>query len=311
MLKYTVKRLISGALLVFAVTVLTFSLIYLMPGDTVDILAGPRVSQEKKDEIRQKHGLDKPISEQYFIWLKNVLHGDLGTSITTKQSVGASLAQRLPLTLKLTGSALIVELIIALPLGLLAAFKKDSLFDRILMTLSSILQAVPGFWIAMILILVFSVSLKMFPLNGYGTFAHYILPVASIVVGGVTGLIRLTKSEVLEVYQEKYIQTAYAKGLSGRKVAIRHVLRNSLITIVVVTFMNIPWLISGSIIIENVFVIPGMGNYMISSIAKRDFPVIQACVLIISIMTVVCNLLSDIVTAWLDPRIQKEITEGV
>ena len=309
MLKYTIKRLVSGLLLIFTVTVLTFSLVYLMPGDPVDIIAGPRVSQEKKVEIREKYGLDKPIYEQYGIWLKGALTGDFGTSITTKQKVSDSLAQRIPLTLKLTGTSLLVELLIALPLGLLAAYKKDGWFDRGVMTLSSVLQAIPGFWVAMILILVFSVSLKLLPLNGYSSWKHFILPVASMVIGGVTGMIRLTKSEVLEVYHEKYIQTAFAKGLSSKEVAVKHVLRNSLITIVVITLMDIPWLISGSIITENVFVIPGMGNYMTSAIAKQDFPVIQACVLIIAVLTVICNLISDIITARLDPRIRIEMTE--
>lgn len=310
MLKYTLKRLASGVLLVFTVSFLVFALMYMMPGDPVDILAGPRVSDAKKAEIRASYGLDKPMPQQYLIWLNKIFHGDFGTSISTKQDIGSTLGQRIPLTLKLSGTALLFELLIGVPLGLLAAYKKDSIGDRILMWFSSILQAVPGFWLAMALVLFFSVTLKALPLNGFETPKHFVLPVTAMVLGGMTGLIRLTKSEVLEVNREKYVQTAYAKGLSDRQVAIRHVLRNSLITVVVLLLMDIPWLISGSIIIENVFVIPGMGNYLTNAIARQDFPVIQACVLIISVLTVVCNLLSDLLTAALDPRIRIEITEG-
>ena len=309
MLKYSLKRLAVGVLLVVVVSILVFLLVYMMPGDPVDILAGPRVSQERKEEIRAIYGLDQPLTEQYLMWVKRLFHGDFGTSISTKQNIGSTLGQRIPLTLKLSGLALFFELLLGVPLGLLAAYKKDSLLDRFLMWFSSILQAVPGFWLAMAMVLVFSVSLKILPLNGFETPNHFVLPVATMVLGGMTGLIRLTKSEVLEVSREKYVLTAYAKGLSDRQVALRHVLRNSLITVVVLLLMDIPWLISGSIIIENVFVIPGMGNYLTNAIIKQDFPVIQACVLIISILTVVCNLLSDLVTAALDPRIRIEMTE--
>lgn len=310
MLKYLLKRLSIGVLLILVMSILVFFLLYLMPGDPVSILAGPRVSEEKKIEISEKYGLNKPIWEQYLIWLDKVVHGDLGMSISTKQSVDDALAQRIPLTLNLTGMALLIELLIAVPLGLLAAYKKDSLFDRALMSVTSMLQSIPAFWAAIVLILIFAVSLKLLPLNGYESPQNFILPITALVLGGSTTLIRLTKSEVLEFYREKYVLTAFAKGLPKRKVIIRHVLRNSLITIVVVTLMDLPWLISGSIIIENIFVIPGMGKYLIDAIVHQDFPVIQAVVLIIVALTVVCNLLSDIVTAWLDPRIRIEMSGG-
>ena len=310
MLKFALKRIAMGLLLIFTVSVLVFLLVHLMPGDPVDILSGPRVPQSKKDEIRIKYGLDKSLAEQYGIWVGNILHGDFGASIASKQNVGETLRQRIPLTLKITGMALLVELLLALSLGLICALKKDSVFDRIMMALSGILQSIPGFWVAMALVLLFSVTLKWLPLNGYERPENFVLPIASIVIGGMTGLVRLTKSEVLEVCREKYVQTAYAKVLSHRAVMVKHVLRNSLITIVVVTLMDLPWLISGSIIIENIFMIPGMGNYLTKAIGQQDFPVVQACVLIIAVLTVVCNLLSDIVTAQLDPRIRQNIQEG-
>jgi peptide/nickel transport system permease protein len=162
----------------------------------------------------------------------------------------------------------------------------------------------------MLLILLFSVKLGWLPLNGYQTNAHYVLPIAAIVLNDAANTIRMTKAEVLEVYQEKFVLTAYAKGLKNRAVVIRHVLRNSLILVVVTSFMSIPWIICGSIIIENIFVIPGLGTLLTESIINQDFPVVQAIVLLVTALTIVCNILSDIITALLDPRIRIEIAGG-
>lgn len=162
----------------------------------------------------------------------------------------------------------------------------------------------------MLLILCFAARLKWFPLNGYGTPAHLVLPVLAIVLNGIASTIRMTKVEVLEICEEKFVLTAYAKGLRRKSVIIRHVLRNSLILVVVMSFMSIPWIISGSIIVENVFVIPGMGTLLTEAIIYQDFPVVQASVLLIASLVIICNILSDIITAMLDPRIRIEITGG-
>ena len=310
MLRYTVTRLLQGALMVFAVTILVFSLLYLMPGDPVETMLGTRVEPERKAEIEHEMGLDRPLTEQYFDWLGDAVKLDFGKSITTKLPVMQSLKNRIPVTLKLSLTALIVELLIAIPLGVLAAYRKDGLYDRLVIALSTFFQSIPNFWIAILLIYFFSIRLRWFPVNGIGTMKHYVLPVISVTLAGIAGALRMTKNEVLDVLHENYINAAYAKGLPSRKVAVNHVLRNSLTAVTVMIFMQIPWLISGSVIIENVFAIPGMGTLMTNAITAQDFPVVQACILIIAVLTVVFNLLGDIVSAILDPRIRVAISGG-
>jgi len=300
--------LMQGLLLVFVVTILVFAMLHMMPGDSVDLLSARTVPQEQRQLMRQQYGLDKPFIEQYFNWLKNLFSGDMGRSIKTRMPVSEMFAQRIPVTLKLCGIALLIELAIALPIGLLAAYKKDSFFDRIMMSLSLLFAAVPSFWLAMMLIMLFGVTLKVLPLSGFIGVQSYILPITAMVLGTMASTIRLTKTEVLDVMREKYILTAYAKGLPHRKVMVRHVLRNALILVTIMLFLNIPWVISGAVIIENIFVIPGMGSLMTSSILVQDITVVQACVLIIAVLTVLCNLICDIITAVLDPRIRISMT---
>lgn len=310
MKEYVTKRLLQGISLVFVVSIFVFSMLHLMPGDPVDLLADRKVSQEKREEIKAEFGLDKPLHQQYFNWVGNALRGDFGESIKTRLSVTEMFKQRIPITLKLTGTALLLQLAIALPIGLIAAYKKDKLFDRIAMALSLFFAAIPSFWVAMLLILIFGVILRILPINGFISIKHYILPVAALVLGGAATTIRMTKTEVLDVMHEKFVLTAYAKGMPKRSVMIKHVLRNAMILVVVMVFMNIPWLISGAVIVENIFVIPGMGGLLTSSILIQDFPVVQACVFIISVLTVVCNLICDVIIAMLDPRIRISMSGG-
>jgi len=310
MLRYAVTRLLQGILLIFTVSVLVFSLLYMMPGDPLETMAGQRVAPERKAELRHELGLDRPLHEQYLSWMRSVLQLDFGKSIATKLPVMQSLRHRIPITVNLALWALAVQLLIAVPLGLLAAYRKDSVLDRCLMGAASFLQSVPNFWLAMLLILFFGASLQWLPLNGYGSWRHNILPVISIAAGSIAGTLRMTKAEVLEVFREKFVLTAYAKGLPGRLVIVRHVLRNSLILVTVMVFMTLPWLISGSVIIEQIFVIPGMGSLLTKAISAKDFPIVQACILIITVLTVIANLLSDLLLALLDPRIRIEIAGG-
>lgn len=281
-----------------------------MPGDPVELLADRTVSTEKKDELKAEFGLDKPLHEQYFTWIGNTLKGDFGTSIRTRLSVTEMFKQRIPITLKLTFTALLVQLSVAIPIGLIAAYKKDRIFDRLAMSLSLFFAAIPSFWVAMMLIIIFGVHLRVLPINGFYSLKHYILPVIALVLGGTATTIRMTKTEVLDVMHEKFVLTAYAKGLPKNKVMVKHVLRNALILVIVMVFLNIPWLISGAVIIENIFVIPGMGGLLTKSILIQDFPVVQACVFIIAVLTVLCNLISDIIIAMLDPRIRLSMSGG-
>ena len=303
MLDYVVKRLLQGLLLIIVVSMLVFAMMDLMPGDPVELLTDRKVSQEVKDKLRVQYGLNLPLHERYIKWVGDALHGDFGTSLRSKQSVSVTFKQRLPVTIKLTGTALIIELIIAVPIGLLAAYKKDGFLDRLMMGLSLLFAALPSFWVAVLLILLFGVTLRILPLSGFTSAKHYILSVTAIVLGGVASTMRMTKAEVIDVLRERYVLTAYAKGLTKRQVLVKHVLRNALILVTIMFFLNIPWVISGAVIIENIFVIPGMGKMLTEATLNQDFPVVQACVLMLSVLTVVCNIVCDIITAILDPRI--------
>ena len=218
--------------------------------------------------------------------------------------------QRIPYSLTLCVWSLILELVIALPLGLLCAIKKDGFFDRFTVNFSLLLTAVPSFWLAALFILFFAVQLGWLPISGYASWENWVLPIAVTVLTGMGGTLRITKSEVLDVFNEKYVTTAYAKGLPKRAVMIKHVLRNSLILVTTLVFMSIPWLISGAVIIEKIFGLPGMGNLLLNSILVQDIPVVQAVLFIIAILTVVCNLLSDIIMGVLDPRIRLSLSGG-
>lgn len=300
-----------GVLLIFSVSVLVFGLLYMMPGNPVDMVVDRKVSAEKKEEIAHEMGYDRPMVEQYLSWAKGiVVDRNFGTSTRYKVPVWDLMKERIPRSLTLCGWALLLEILIALPVGLLCAVKKDSLFDRVTVNFTLILTAVPAFWMAALLILVFAVWLDILPISGYKGVEYFVLPVFSLVASGIAGTIRLTKAEVLEVLNERYVTTAYAKGLSHRAVMWKHVLRNALIIVTVQIFMSIPWLISGAVVTEKVFGIPGMGNLLLNSIIVQDFPVVQGVLLIIAVLTVICNLLSDLVIGILDPRIRIALDGG-
>lgn len=310
MSQYIIKKLLQGLLMILTVSILVFSMLHLMPGDPIELMVDRKVSQAKKDEMRIQYGLDKPLPEQYINWIVNIFHGDFGTSIRTRKPVATLFNDRLPATLTLTGISMLIQIIIALPLGLLAAYKKDSIFDRIVMGISLFFAAIPSFWTAVMLILLFSVILSLLPISGFEGPAYYVLPIASLTLGSIASLIRMTKSEVLDVLRERYVLTAYAKGLRRKSVMVRHVLRNALILVVTIILLDLPWMISGAVIIENIFVIPGMGALLTNSILNQDFAVVQGIVLLIAVLTVICNLLSDIINAILDPRIRQSFGGG-
>ena len=311
MRNYILKRLGIGLLLLLCVSFLVFSMLYMMPGDPVTLMAGPLAKAENLEGLRHQYGLDRPLLIQYADWMKKMIfEGDFGISYKYRLPVASLLKNAIPISLRLTVTTMLIANIIAIPLGLLCAFRKDTLFDRLTVNTTLIFTAIPSFWLAVGMMLVFSVKLKLFPLSGFESWRNYVLPVVTGVIGGLAGTIRLTKSEALDVLKEKYITTAYAKGLNNKTVLTKHVLRNSLIVITVNLFMSFPWLISGYMIIERIFGIPGMGNLMINSIIMQDFNVIQACIMIITVLTIICNILSDVVLGILDPRIRISVTGG-
>ena len=283
---------------------------YMMPGNPIDIVTDSKVSPEKKAEIAHELGYDLPFLVQYKNWLVNAVHLDFGNSLRYKNPVWDMMAARIPYSLKLCGLSMILELLIALPIGLICAVKKDSFFDRFTVNFSLLLSSIPSFWLGALAILLFAVKLDLVPISGYSTWRNYLMPVITMAIGGVGGTLRITKTEVLDVINEKYVTTAYAKGLPKRVVLVKHVLRNSLILVTTLVFMSIPWLISGAVITEKIFGFPGMGNLLLNSIVQQDIPVVQAVLLIIAILTVVCNLISDLIMGLLDPRIRQTLSGG-
>jgi len=307
---YIVRRVFQGILLVIAVSLMVSLLLNMMPGDPMDNLVSEQVSDEKKAELRVEWGLDRPWYVQYIKWAGRVLKGDLGQSLSTNLNILDSLKTRMPISIRLCGVAMLCQLVLSVPLGLIAAYRQGGWFDRFIMGYSMVTAAIPTFWIGMVLILIFGIAFSVLPVSGYASWQNYVLPVTAMVLGGVSSNIRLTRSEVLGVIREKYVVTAYAKGLSERRVMYGHVLRNALILVVVSTFMSLPWIVAGAVVMEKVFAMPGMGAWMVDAVIATDFPVVQACLLVISILVVVSNLLGDICSALLDPRIRASISGG-
>lgn len=304
-MRYIGRRLLIGLLLILCVSFLVFSMLYMMPGDPVTLMAGELADQDKLAEVREAYGLNRPLIVQYADWLRGiVMEHDFGISFKYKLPVWDLVKVRIRISLRLTIITAIIQYLIAVPLGLLCAYKKDTFFDRFTVNTSLVMLSIPSFWIAVILMLIFAVKLQWLPISGFDSWENYILPVTAGVLGGIATTLRLTKSEALDALGEKYVATAYAKGLSKHTVMYKHVLRNSLIIICVQISQSIPWLISGFIILEKIFCIPGMGSLMISSIILQDFNVVQCLIFLISILTVICNIIADIVLGLLDPRIR-------
>ena len=248
MLRYIIRRLIIGVLVVLSVSIVIFGIMQMMPGNPIDLMVGPRVTPDQIAEMKARWGLDKPIPVQYLYWLWNVLHGDFGVSITTKQQVSYLIMQRLPFTLMLTGAAILVEYLCAVPMGLLAAVKKDRIFDKTMTVLMVVLWSMPPFWLGILFMIAFAINIPIFPISGYSGFISLVLPALTLALPSMAQTYRLTRSEVLDVMDEKYVETAYAKGLGEKNILMRHVLRNALIPITVMFFLSLPWLIGGSVV---------------------------------------------------------------
>jgi peptide/nickel transport system permease protein len=311
MLEYTVRRLALGVLTVLAVTLVLFSVMQLMPGDPIRLLADPgRVPPHRIEALRRQWGLDRPVAVQYLYWLGNLVRGDFGHSIISGQSVSVLMGSRLPFTLMLAVTALLLHYLLAVPLGLLAAVRSGSRLDRTIVVVTTALRTIPGFWLAILLMLLFAIRLRWFPISGYQGFSSLVLPVATLTLPMLGGTVRLTRAEVLETIGEPFVLTAYAKGLGHRAVRLRHVLRNALIPVTVMFFLSLPWVVGGSVIIENIFAWPGMGRLLWSSITNQDLPVVQGIIVVIAVLTVICNTIGDVISGLLDPRVRIEIEEG-
>lgn len=303
---YIRRRLLQSILVVWGVSVLVFFLLRLAPGDPVSLLLAESASPEQMDAVREKWGLNEPIPVQYMVFLSRALRGDLGDSLFFQQPALEVLLERMPATLQLSAVALLFSLSVAIPIGIMSALKRDSFWDYLGTSLAMLGQAVPPYWLGIMLILVFSVGLGWFPTSGRGTIWHLVLPavtLGSVLMALVT---RLVRSGMLDVLGEDYIRTARAKGLKERRVIVRHALRNILIPLVTVVGLQLGALFGGAVITESIFAWPGVGRLALQAINARDYPLVQAAVLFISVVYVFLNLLVDIIYVYLDPRIRYE-----
>lgn len=304
MLSYVARRLVLTLPVLFGVATLVFSLIHLVPGDPAQAMLGDGASPEDIAQLRARLGLDRPLLEQYGVYLKGLARGDLGMSLRTQQPVTRQIAERLPATAELAASAMVVAVALALPLGLIAAVRRGTWVDQGAMGLALVGISVPGFWLGPLLALVFAVELGWLPVSGRGTPAHLVLPAVTLGSALAAILARMTRASVLEELREQYVVAARARGASRVRAIVVHALRNSLIPVVTILGLQLGAVLTGSIITETIFSWPGVGRLLIQSINFRDYPMVQGCILLIAVTYVTMNLLTDLVYGWLDPRIR-------
>lgn len=303
---YIRRRLLQSILVVWGVSVLVFFLLRLAPGDPVSLLLSETASPEQMEAVREKWGLNEPIPVQYMVFLGRALQGDLGDSLFFQQPAIEVLLERMPATLQLSGVALLFSLAVAIPMGMMSALKRDTIWDYLGTGLAMLGQAIPPYWLGIMLILVFSVGLGWLPTSGRGTIWHLVLP--AITLGSVLMALitRLVRSGMLDVLGDDFIRTARAKGLQEQHVIVRHALRNILIPLVTVVGLQLGALFGGAVITESIFAWPGVGRLALQAINARDYPLVQASVLFISVVYVFLNLAIDILYVYLDPRIRYE-----
>jgi ABC-type dipeptide/oligopeptide/nickel transport system permease component len=312
MVIFLIRRILQAIPVVFLASVGVFLLLHLLPGDPAQMMAGSDATPETVAAIRQDLGLDEPLPVQYMVWLQHVLRGDLGKSILSKIPVSQLLMQRAPATLELAVAGEILTILIGIPLGVIAAVKQRSRVDLGITSCISLGLAVPNFWLGILLIILFAVVLGWMPPGGRGDFSRdpllalkfITLPAITLALPASMNLSRLTKASVLDVLYEDYIRTAWAKGLHSRAVIVRHVLRSSLIPVITAVGLEFGRLLGGSIIVESVFAWPGLGTLMLTSIGNRDYVIVQAGLLLLVMIFIVVNLLTDVAYGFLDPRIR-------
>jgi len=304
--RYAVLRLLQGIIVIWIVTLMVFTILHLTRGDPVDLIVGEaNMTTQQRDQIRHFWGLDKPIYVQYFTWLKNIVHGDFGESVTFGgRPVSDLLRAAAPNTLKLNALALIISILIAIPVGVFAAVKQYSFFDGASIFLSTLGISIPNFWLGLMLIILFSLKLGWLPPFGSNGWKAYILPVFVLSSEQMALFARLTRATTLEVMNQEYVATARAKGLAERIVLFRHIVRNALLPIITVVGFRIGVLLSGTIVIETVFAWPGIGRLLFQAISRRDYLVVQSIVTIGAAIVILATLLTDIIYAYVDPRIR-------
>ena len=306
MYRYIIRRLLLLIPVMLGVSFIVFTIMFFTPGDPAKIMLGERAPQAEVAALRTQMGLDDPFIVQFFNFIRNATRGDFGRSLVTRRPVAEELFARFPATLQLAASAVLIAVAIGIPVGILSAVKQYSFFDGAAMTLALVGVSMPNFWQGLMMILLFSVYLRWLPSSGIGTFRHLIMPAVTLGTSSAALITRMTRSSMLEVVRQDYIRTARAKGLTERVVINRHALKNALIPVVTVIGLQFGYLLGGAVLTETVFAWPGVGRMMVDAIRQKDFPVVQAGVLLLAVAFSVVNLVVDILYAYIDPRIKAQ-----
>jgi ABC-type dipeptide/oligopeptide/nickel transport system permease component len=303
MFLYMIKRLGLALLVALTVSFLAYMLVFLS-GDPALALAGEGARQVDIDMVRKTYGLDRPVVVQYVDWLWKLLRGNLGMSVYFKTEVGPLVFEKLKTTLLLGVYSLAVALLISVPLGVLAAIRKNGWIDRLCLGIAVLGQALPNFFFALLLIMLFSISLHWLPVSGSDSWLHFVMPAIALGYYAAPAFMRLIRAGMIEVLEADYIRTARAKGLPAHTVIFKHALRNAMVPVVALAAVQLGYLLGGSVVIETIFALDGLGYLAYQSITYKDFPVMQVIVLLLSVIYVLLTLASDIANAWLDPRIR-------
>jgi peptide/nickel transport system permease protein len=291
--------------LLVAMTVLTLSfMLTRLSGDLAISIAGPNATQQDVDLIRRAYGLDRPLVVQYFDWIGRAVLGDFGTSYFFRERVATLIGTRLPITLTLGFVGLAIALVVAIPLGIIAAVREGSWVDRIVMLVALVGQAMPSFWLGLLLMVVLGLQLQWLPISGTGSWEHFVMPGIVLAFSAIPALMRLTRSGMVEALASDYIRTARAKGLTRLSIVAKHALRNAAIPVVSIAAVQLGFMLGGSIVIETVFALHGVGFLAWESISKNDFPVVQAVVLVLALIYIALTLFADLLNAVLDPRLR-------
>jgi peptide/nickel transport system permease protein len=305
-LRYLVRRLLLTAPVLLGVATLVFSLIHLVPGDPAQAMLGDGASPQDIAELRTSLGLDRPLLEQYTTFLRQAITGNLGRSFRTGQPVTAMIIERLPATAELAIAAMIVALLIAIPLGVVAAVWRGTAVDYSAMTFALAGVSIPNFWLGPLLAIIFAVELGWLPVSGRGTPAHLILPAVSLGLALAAILARMTRASLLDELRELYVRAARARGVARVAAITLHALRNSMVPLLTIVALQFGAVLTGAVITETIFAWPGIGRLLIQSIGFRDYPMVQGCILLIAVTYVTVNLVTDLMYGVLDPRIRLE-----
>ena len=307
MSKYILRRILVAFPLILGVTTVVFVMLRVaLPGDPAQVMAGDRASPELVEQIRRNLGFDRPVLEQYLVFLRNFAQGDLGRSVKFREPVAGVIARAFPFTATLTLLCVAIGTSLGLIIGVVTAVYQRTWIDNLGIVVAVLFYSIPTFWLGLMLILVFSVHLRLLPVQGVGSWQHFVLPVTTLAVGQSALIARLTRSSMIEVLSADYVRTARAKGLPQRRVLSRHALQNTLIPVITVVGLSVGGLLGGAVITESIFHLPGVGSLAIDAISNRDYPMIQGAVILVAASFVFVNLIVDIIYAFVDPRIRYE-----